>query len=67
MSRDKFAARLEFASPDLDSRFQPRPNCNWIMGAFEKRAEARAKEEEGLFQAKSLLAGADLGFLQHVQ
>ena len=37
------------------------------MGAFEKRAEARAKEEEGLFQAKSLLAGADLGFLQHVQ
>jgi len=44
-----------------------KPNCNWIMGAFEKRAEARAKEEEGLFQAKSLLAGADLGFLQHVQ
>merc|ERR1719326_921809 len=44
-----------------------KPNCDWIMGAFEKRAEARAKEEEGLFQAKSLLAGADLGFLQHVQ
>jgi hypothetical protein len=44
-----------------------KPNCNWIMGAFEKRAAARAKEEEGLFQAKSLLAGADLGFLQHVQ
>jgi hypothetical protein len=44
-----------------------KPNCDWIMGAFEKRAEARAKEEEGLFQAKSMLAGADLGFLQHVQ
>jgi hypothetical protein len=44
-----------------------KPNCDWIMGAFEKRAAARAKEEEGLFQAKSLLAGADLGFLQHVQ
>jgi len=44
-----------------------KPNCDWIMGAFEKRAAARAKEEEGLFQAKSMLAGADLGFLQHVQ
>merc|ERR1719379_1481970 len=44
-----------------------KPNCDWIMGAFEKRADARAKEEEGLSQAKSLLAGADLGFLQHVQ
>merc|ERR1719326_518015 len=44
-----------------------KPNCDWIMGAFDKRADARAKEEEGLFQAKSLLAGADLGFLQHVQ
>jgi hypothetical protein len=44
-----------------------KPNCDWIMGAFEKRAEARAKEEEGLSQAKSMLAGADLGFLQHVQ
>jgi len=44
-----------------------KPNCDWILGAFEKRAAARAKEEEGLFQAKSLLAGADLGLLQHVQ
>jgi hypothetical protein len=44
-----------------------KPNCDWIMGAFEKRAAARAKEEEGLSQAKSMLAGADLGFLQHVQ
>jgi hypothetical protein len=44
-----------------------KPNCDWIMGAFEKRAAAREKEEEGLSQAKSMLAGADLGFLQHVQ
>ena len=46
------------------------PNCNWIKGAFEKRAAARKVESEGLTQAKSILAGAaggDFGFLQRVQ
>merc|ERR1719408_1129756 len=46
------------------------PNCNWIKGAFEKRAAARKAESEGLTQAKSILAGAaggDFGFLQRVQ
>merc|ERR1719253_2141270 len=45
------------------------PNCNWIKGAFEKRAAARKAESEGLTQAKSILAGAaggDFGFLQAV-
>merc|ERR550537_420327 len=41
--------------------------CDWIEGAFTKRAEARVKESEGLQQAKSILAGSaggDFGFLQ---
>jgi hypothetical protein len=46
------------------------PNCDWIEAAFHKRAEMRAKESEGLVQAKAILAGADggqFGFLQRVQ
>jgi len=42
-------------------------NCDWIEGAFTKRAEARKKESEGLAQAKAILAGSeggDYGFLQ---
>merc|ERR1719482_1768677 len=41
--------------------------CDWIEGAFQKRADARTKEMEGLAQAKSILAGSeggDFGFLQ---
>merc|ERR1719421_2034243 len=44
-----------------------KPNCDWIEGAFTKRAEARKKESEGLTQAKAILAGSeggDFGFLQ---
>jgi hypothetical protein len=51
-----------------------KPNCEWIKGAFTLRANARAKEEKGLMEAKSILAGAvfvqedqNLGFLQKVQ
>jgi hypothetical protein len=51
-----------------------KPNCEWIKGAFTLRANARAKEEKGLMEAKSILAGAvfvqedqTLGFLQKVQ
>jgi len=43
------------------------PNCDWIRGAFEKRAAARKQESEGLQQAKAILAGSeggDYGFLQ---
>merc|ERR1719271_1847737 len=45
-------------------------NCDWIEGAFTKRAEARKKESEGLMNAKAILAGAEggeFGFLQRVQ
>merc|ERR1719277_1573733 len=34
------------------------PDCDWIIGAFEKRAAARAAEMEGLSGAKASLAGA---------
>merc|ERR1719207_385721 len=47
-----------------------KPNCDWIEGAFTKRAEARKKESEGLMNAKAILAGAEggeFGFLQRVQ
>merc|ERR550537_130628 len=51
-----------------------KPNCEWIKGAFTLRANARAKEEKGLMEAKAILAGAvfvqedqGLGFLQKVQ
>jgi hypothetical protein len=46
------------------------PNCEWIIGAFTKRADARKAESDGLMQAKATLAGAmgeDYGFLQRVQ
>merc|ERR1719277_984012 len=34
------------------------PDCDWIIGAFEKRAAARAAEMDGLSGAKASLAGA---------
>jgi len=34
------------------------PDCDWIIGAFEKRAVARTSEMEGLSGAKDFLAGA---------
>jgi len=34
------------------------PDCDWIIGAFEKRATARAAEIEGLTGAKEFLSGA---------
>merc|ERR1719191_761961 len=51
-----------------------KPNCEWIKGAFELRAKARAKEKKGIMEGKAILAGAvfvqedqNLGFLQKVQ
>jgi len=34
------------------------PDCDWIIGAFEKRAAARTSETAGLSGAKDFLAGA---------
>merc|ERR1719198_92132 len=40
-----------------DYKAEITPDCDWIIGAFTKRAEARAAEMEGLTTAKSFLAG----------
>merc|ERR1719263_931543 len=34
-----------------------KPDCDWIIGAFDKRATARAAEMNGLTTAKEFLAG----------
>merc|ERR1719262_1227218 len=35
-----------------------KPNCDWLLGAFEKRREKRKIEAEGLNTAKNYLSGA---------
>jgi len=40
-------------------------DCDWILSAFDQRAEQRAAELEGLSSAKSYLAGATEVLLQH--
>jgi len=45
---------------ELDYKASIKPDCDWILGAFEKRAKARAMELEGLTGAKEYLAGATL-------
>merc|ERR1719262_672638 len=35
-----------------------KPNCDWLLGAFEKRREKRKIEAEGLNTAKAYLSGA---------
>jgi len=47
-----------------------KPNCDWILGAFDSRQSNRRAEAKGLDEAKSVLAGAaptNVGFLQKVQ
>jgi len=47
---------------DLDNEHKYKtsitPDCDWIIGAFEKRAAARSAEMSGLSGAKDFLAGA---------
>jgi len=38
-----------------------KPNCDWLLGAFEKRREKRKIEMEGLNTAKAYLSGAQPG------
>jgi len=45
---------------ELDYKAEIKPDCDWILGAFEKRAKARAMELDGLTGAKEYLAGATL-------
>jgi len=41
-----------------DYKAEIKPDCDWIIGAFTGRADARAKEMQGLTSAKEYLAGA---------
>eukprot|EP00747_Dinoflagellata_sp_TGD_P151977 gnl/TRDRNA2_/TRDRNA2_177258_c4_seq11.p1 gnl/TRDRNA2_/TRDRNA2_177258_c4~~gnl/TRDRNA2_/TRDRNA2_177258_c4_seq11.p1 ORF type:complete len:702 (+),score=283.28 gnl/TRDRNA2_/TRDRNA2_177258_c4_seq11:74-2179(+) len=43
---------------EVDYKNEITPDCDWILGAFEARADARAKEMQGLTTAKEFLAGA---------
>merc|ERR1719313_598795 len=44
---------------DAEEKYQAKikPDCDWIIGAFDKRADARAAEMNGLASAKQILAG----------
>jgi len=39
-------------------------DCDYLLKNFDSRKEARAKESDGLKEAKSVLAGASVGFVQ---
>eukprot|EP00429_Kryptoperidinium_foliaceum_P048739 CAMPEP_0176120000 /NCGR_PEP_ID=MMETSP0120_2-20121206/60349_1 /TAXON_ID=160619 /ORGANISM="Kryptoperidinium foliaceum, Strain CCMP 1326" /LENGTH=728 /DNA_ID=CAMNT_0017454431 /DNA_START=40 /DNA_END=2226 /DNA_ORIENTATION=+ len=43
---------------ELSYRASIKPDCDWILGAFEKRAAARSAEMDGLTGAKEFLVGA---------
>eukprot|EP00747_Dinoflagellata_sp_TGD_P140603 gnl/TRDRNA2_/TRDRNA2_176029_c2_seq1.p1 gnl/TRDRNA2_/TRDRNA2_176029_c2~~gnl/TRDRNA2_/TRDRNA2_176029_c2_seq1.p1 ORF type:complete len:355 (-),score=121.98 gnl/TRDRNA2_/TRDRNA2_176029_c2_seq1:85-1062(-) len=47
---------------DLDAevkhKVQIQPDCDWMLGAFYERQKARAKEMQGLTEAKEFLSGA---------
>merc|ERR1719412_1116181 len=45
---------------ELDYKAEIKPDCDWILGAFEKRSKARTMELDGLTGAKEYLAGATL-------
>jgi len=42
---------------EIDYQAKIKPDCDWILGAFDGRAEARAAEANGLTTAKEMLAG----------
>jgi len=39
-------------------------DCDYLLKNYDERKEARAKESDGLKEAKSVLAGASVGFMQ---
>jgi hypothetical protein len=53
---DKNSNELDLKDEE-DYRAEITPDCDWIIGAFAKRAEARELELKGLETAKSFLAG----------
>merc|ERR1719408_129631 len=43
---------------EVDYKHQIEPDCDWMLGAFYERSKARAKEMQGLTEAKEYLSGA---------
>merc|ERR1719258_153419 len=43
---------------ELDYKKSIKPDCDWILNAFEERADKRKAEMNGLVTAKEYLAGA---------
>jgi hypothetical protein len=71
---DKTKTEEELASVE-EYLLKIKPNCEWIKGAFDLRAEQREKEKKGLREAMAMLAGAhdfvqttggNIGFLRKV-
>jgi len=53
---DKAANELALKD-EVDYKASITPDCDWIIGAFEKRSAARVAEMNGLVGAKEYLAG----------
>jgi len=53
------AMKANDVDKDAEQTYQKKitPDCDWIVGAFDKRADARAAEMNGLTTAKEFLAG----------
>jgi len=41
-----------------------KPDCDWVLSTFDKRAEDRAAEMNGLTEAKEYLAGYQASLLE---
>merc|ERR1719240_923683 len=54
--------QLEVLEDKIDNLHK---TCDFLVAQYKAIKEARTKEEEGLKTAKSVLAGANFGFLQH--
>merc|ERR1719316_2096876 len=54
--------QLEVMEDKIDNLHK---TCDFLIAQYAAIKEARTKEEEGLKTAKSVLAGANFGFLQH--
>jgi len=54
--------QLEVLEDKIDNLHK---TCDFLVAQYAAIKEARIKEEEGLKTAKSVLAGANFGFLQH--
>jgi hypothetical protein len=55
----KKATNEALLKDELDYKASITPDCDWIIGAFEKRAARRTAEMNGLTGAKDFLAGAN--------